>query len=39
MAGALDKWKERMNLTVFEPLKFHESWTLENYLKIGGYEV
>ena len=28
-----------MNLTVFEPLKFKESWKLENYLKIGGYEA
>ncbi len=39
MAGALEKWKDRMNLTVFEPLKFPESWKLENYLKIGGYDA
>src|SRR6187402_2095129 len=39
MAGALDKWKDKMNLTVFEPLKFNESWKLENYLKIGGYDA
>ena len=28
-----------MNLTVFEPLKFPESWKLETYLKIGGYDA
>ncbi len=39
MAGALEKWKDRMNLTVFEPLKFPESWKLENYLKAGGYDA
>src|SRR5574339_67777 len=39
MAGALEKWQDKMNLTVFEPLKFKESWKLENYLKIGGYDA
>jgi NADH-quinone oxidoreductase subunit F len=39
MPGALEKWQDRMNLTVFEPLKFPESWKLENYLKIGGYDA
>src|SRR5882672_7264807 len=39
MAGAADKWADRMNLTVFEPLKLAESWKLENYLKIGGYDA
>src|SRR5688500_17384573 len=39
MAGALEKWQDRMNLTVFEPLKLPESWKLENYLKIGGYDA
>src|SRR5215204_4726882 len=39
MAGALEKWQDKMNLTVFEPLKLKESWKLENYLKIGGYEA
>ncbi len=24
---------------MFEPLKFKESWKLENYLKIGGYQA
>src|SRR3954462_4008266 len=39
MPGALEKWQDRMNLTGFEPLKFEESWKLENYLKIGGYDA
>ncbi|NDF86550.1 MAG: NADH-quinone oxidoreductase subunit F, partial [Gammaproteobacteria bacterium] len=26
-----------MNLVVFEPLALERSWTLESYLKIGGY--
>src|SRR3954471_20289966 len=39
MPGALEKWQDKMNLTVFEPLKFKESWKLENYLKIGGYDA
>ncbi|HEX6638885.1 MAG TPA: NADH-quinone oxidoreductase subunit F, partial [Steroidobacteraceae bacterium] len=39
MPGALEKWQDRMNLTVFEPLKFEESWKLENYLRIGGYDA
>jgi hypothetical protein len=39
MAGAAEKWADKMNLTVFEPLKFKESWKLENYLRIGGYEA
>ncbi len=32
-------WKDRMNLVCFEPLKYERSWELEQYLKIGGYEV
>src|SRR6187455_1089356 len=39
MAGAVEKWADKMNLTVFEPLKLQESWKLENYLKIGGYDA
>ena len=39
MSGAAEKWADKMNLTVFEPLKFKESWKLENYLKIGGYDA
>lgn len=37
--SALDRYRERMNLTVFEPLKLERSWTLDTYRKIGGYEV
>src|SRR5215207_4515128 len=39
MPGALEKWQDRMNLTVFEPLKGPDPWKLENYLKIGGYDA
>src|SRR6185436_9777153 len=39
LVNALEKWQDRMNLTVFEPLKFKESWKLENYLKVGGYDA
>ena len=35
--SALEKWRDRMNLVVFEPLALERSWTLESYLKIGGY--
>ena len=37
MSNALDNWRDRMNLVVFEPLALERSWTLESYLKIGGY--
>ena len=37
MSNALETWRERMNLVVFEPLSIERSWTLESYLKIGGY--
>jgi NADH-quinone oxidoreductase subunit F len=37
--SAYDRYRERMNLTVFEPLKLERSWTLDTYRKIGGYEV
>jgi len=30
---------EKMNLTVFEPLKLDRPWTLDTYRSIGGYEV
>src|SRR5215469_2110686 len=30
---------DKMNLVVFEPLKFEQPWTLENYRRIGGYDV
>ena len=32
-------WDDKMNLVVFEPLKYERSWTLETYRKIGGYDV
>jgi len=32
-------YKDRMNLTVFEPLNLERSWELEQYRKIGGYQV
>ena len=35
--SALEKWRDRMNLVVFEPLVLERSSTLEVYLKIGGY--
>jgi NADH-quinone oxidoreductase subunit F len=37
--SAADRYRDRMNLTVFEPLKLDRSWTLDTYRKIGGYEV
>ena len=39
MPSAQEKWADKMNLTVFEPLKFPEPWKLDTYLKIGGYEA
>ena len=32
-------WDDKMNLVVFEPLKYPEPWKLETYRKIGGYEA
>ena len=32
-------YKDKMNLTVFEPLHLERSWELEQYRKIGGYKV
>jgi NADH-quinone oxidoreductase subunit F len=37
MTAALDTWREKMNLVVFESVATDRSWTLESYLKIGGY--
>ncbi len=39
MSTALDTWRDRMNLVVFEPLALEQPWTLPNYRSIGGYEV
>ena len=33
------KYADRMNLTVFEPLKLERPWTLATYRSIGGYSV
>ncbi len=32
-------YDDKMNLTVFEPLKLERPWTLATYRQIGGYEV
>ena len=32
-------WDDKMNLVVFEPLKYERPWTMETYQKIGGYEI
>src|SRR5580693_348111 len=37
--SAADTWADKMNLTVFEPLKLERSWTLATYRSIGGYQV
>jgi NADH-quinone oxidoreductase subunit F len=39
MASAMERWGEKMNLTVFEPLSLPEPWKLDTYRKIGGYEA
>jgi NADH-quinone oxidoreductase subunit F len=33
------KWDDKLNLVCFEALKHPESWKLENYRKVGGYEA
>jgi len=35
----LARYEEKMNLTVFEPLRLERPWTLATYRQIGGYEV
>jgi NADH-quinone oxidoreductase subunit F len=39
MASAMERWGEKMNLTVFEPLSLPEPWKLDTYRKIGGYDA
>ncbi len=39
MGAQRDNWHDKMNLTLFEPLKLERSWTLQTYRKIGGYEA
>jgi NADH-quinone oxidoreductase subunit F len=36
---AASDWTDKMNLTVFEPLKLERPWELATYRQIGGYEV
>jgi NADH-quinone oxidoreductase subunit F len=38
-AGLAAKYRDKTNLTVFEPLGLERSWTLETYRSIGGYQV
>src|SRR3984957_9134356 len=35
----MNGYEEKMNLVVFEPLKFEEPWKIDTYRKIGGYEA
>src|SRR5579862_3771951 len=40
MSGSeVASYAEKLNLTVFEPLKLERSWTLDTYRSIHGYEV
>jgi len=39
MSDVLEKYRDKMNLTVFEPLALERPWTLETYRKIGGYQA
>ena len=32
-------WDDKLNLVCFEPLKAERSWTLETYMRFGGYEA
>jgi len=37
--SAINRYRDKMNLTLFEVLKHERPWELETYRKIGGYEV
>jgi NADH-quinone oxidoreductase subunit F len=39
MSDILEKYRDKMNLTVFEPLALERPWTLETYRRIGGYQA
>jgi NADH-quinone oxidoreductase subunit F len=39
MESAMERWGEKMNLTVFEPLSLPEPWKIDTYRKIGGYDA
>jgi NADH-quinone oxidoreductase subunit F len=35
----VSNWQDKMNLTVFEPLKLERSWEIAQYRSIGGYQA
>jgi NADH-quinone oxidoreductase subunit F len=35
----MGKWDDKLNLVCFEALQHPESWKLDNYRKVGGYEA
>ena len=35
----MNDYADKMNLTVFEPLKLERPWTIDTYRSIGGYSV
>ena len=35
----MGKWDDKRNLVCFETLQYPESWKLDTYRKIGGYEA
>ncbi|MGB8326510.1 MAG: NADH-quinone oxidoreductase subunit NuoF [Steroidobacteraceae bacterium] len=37
MTSAAGRWADKLNLALFEPLKYERPWTLETYSRIGGY--
>ncbi len=39
MTTAHERWADKMNLTLFEPLDLPKPWTLDTYQKIGGYDA
>lgn len=38
MTSAAERYRDKMNLVVFEPLKLERSWEIGQYRQIGGYE-
>jgi len=39
MTTAVERWADKMNLTLFESIHLPEPWTLSTYRKIGGYDA
>jgi NADH-quinone oxidoreductase subunit F len=39
MTSAAERWAGKMNLALFEPLKYEQPWALETYSRVGGYEA